>query len=124
MNTHYRDARKIDPTQGALLGDGTVNDGDRVEIGPPHLAFQEWAAAGLALPDLAAMRAYRWRRLTRHIVDRGYAGLLMFDPLNIRYATDSTNMQLWNTHNPFRAVLRVPQLHVGDLGLQKLALLV
>ncbi len=27
------------------------------------------------------------------------------DPLNIRYATDSTNMQLWNTHNPFRAVL-------------------
>jgi Xaa-Pro aminopeptidase len=38
-------------------------------------------------------------------VDRGYGGLLMFDPLNIRYATDSTNMQLWNTHNPFRAVL-------------------
>ena len=31
--------------------------------------------------------------------------MLMFDPLNIRYATDSTNMQLWNTHNPFRAVL-------------------
>jgi Xaa-Pro dipeptidase len=29
----------------------------------------------------------------------------MFDPLNIRYATDSTNMQLWNTHNPFRACL-------------------
>ena len=39
------------------------------------------------------------------MVDRGYGGLLMFDPLNIRYATDSTNMQLWNTHNPFRAVL-------------------
>ncbi len=33
------------------------------------------------------------------------AGLLVFDPLNIRYATDSTNMQLWNTHNPFRACL-------------------
>ena len=29
----------------------------------------------------------------------------MFDPRNIRYATDSTNMQLWNTHNPFRACL-------------------
>ena len=38
-------------------------------------------------------------------MQRGYGGLLMFDPLNIRYATDSTNMQLWNTHNPFRAVL-------------------
>ena len=35
----------------------------------------------------------------------GLRGLLIFDPLNIRYATDSTNMQLWNTHNPFRAVL-------------------
>jgi Xaa-Pro aminopeptidase len=51
------------------------------------------------------MREFRWNRLTQHIVDRGYAGLLVFDPLNIRYATDSTNMQLWNTHNPFRAVL-------------------
>jgi len=105
MNTHYRDTRKIDPTQGVVLGDGTPNDGDRIEIGPTHLAFQEWAAAGLKLPDLAAMREYRWTRLTQHIVDRRYAGLLMFDPLNIRYATDSTNMQLWNTHNPFRAVL-------------------
>ncbi|SLN59675.1 putative peptidase [Roseovarius litorisediminis] len=105
MNTHYRDTRKIDPTRGATLGDNTPNDADRIEIGPTQLAYSEWAAAGLQLPDLQAMRRFRWERLTRHIVDRGYAGLLMFDPLNIRYATDSTNMQLWNTHNPFRAVL-------------------
>lgn len=51
------------------------------------------------------MREYRWKRLTQHIVDRDVGGVLLFDPLNIRYATDSTNMQLWNTHNPFRAVL-------------------
>lgn len=105
MNTHYRDGRKIDPTKGAMLDDGTPNDADRIEIGPTQLAFDEWAAAGLTLPNLPAMRDFRWRRLTQHIVDRGYGGLLMFDPLNIRYATDSTNMQLWNTHNPFRAVL-------------------
>lgn len=105
MNQHYRDTRKIDPARGATLGDGSPNDMDRVEIGPTQLAFAEWANAGLELPDLAAMRAYRHARLTQHIVDRGYAGLLMTDPLNIRYATDSTNMQLWNTHNPFRAVL-------------------
>ncbi|MEZ5715903.1 MAG: dimethylsulfonioproprionate lyase DddP [Paracoccaceae bacterium] len=102
---HYRDIRKIDPTRGATLGDGSPNDADRVEIGPTLLAFSEWEAAGLELPNLEAMRDFRWRRLTRAIVDRGYGGLLMFDPLNIRYATDSTNMQLWNTHNPFRAVL-------------------
>ena len=105
MNTHFRDTRKIDPTKGAVIGDNTPNDANRVEIGPTRLAFAEWDAAGLQLPDLQAMRRFRWERLTRFIQDRGYAGLLVFDPLNIRYATDSTNMQLWNTHNPFRALL-------------------
>ncbi|SHH78195.1 dimethylsulfonioproprionate lyase DddP [Marivita hallyeonensis] len=105
MNTHFRDTRKIDPNRGAVTGDNTPNDQDRIEIGPTQLAYAEWAAAGLDLPDLQEMRRYRWSRLTQHIVDRGYGGLLLFDPLNIRYATDSTNMQLWNTHNPFRAVL-------------------
>ncbi len=97
--------RKIDPSRGDRLGDGTVNDSDRVEIGPTLLALREWEEAGLQLPDLKRMREYRWRRLTAHIVSRDYGGLLVFDPLNIRYATDTTNMQLWNTHNPFRAVL-------------------
>lgn len=105
MADHYRDRRKIDPNRGDRLGDGTPNDNDRVEIGPTQLAFREWEAAGLILPNLERMREHRWKRLTQHVVDRGYGGLLMFDPLNIRYATDSTNMQLWNTHNPFRAVL-------------------
>ncbi|WP_137701969.1 dimethylsulfonioproprionate lyase DddP [Marimonas lutisalis] len=105
MLQHYRDIRKIDPTRGDRLGDNTPNDMDRIEIGPTQLAYSEWAAAGLELPNLQAMRDFRWKRLTQAIVDRGYGGLLMFDPLNIRYATDSTNMQLWNTHNPFRAVL-------------------
>jgi Xaa-Pro aminopeptidase len=105
MDHPYRDSRKIDPSRGATLGDGSPNDRDRIEIGPTQLAFAEWAAAGLALPDLAAMRDHRWKRLTRAVQDRSYGGLLMFDPLNIRYATDSSNMQLWNTHNPFRAVL-------------------
>ncbi len=105
MNQPYRDIRKIDPSRGATLGDGTPNDLNRIEIGPTQLAFREWEDAGLTLPNLERMRKFRWQRLTQHIVDRGYAGLLMFDPLNIRYATDSTNMQLWNTHNPFRATL-------------------
>ena len=105
MTSHYSDMRKIDPAKGNVLGDNTPNDMNRVEIGPTKLAFEEWEKAGLILPDLQKMRKYRWERLTQHIVDRDYGGLLMFDPLNIRYATDSTNMQLWNTHNPFRAVL-------------------
>ncbi|MGC1503539.1 MAG: dimethylsulfonioproprionate lyase DddP [Sulfitobacter sp.] len=105
MNQHYSDSRKIDPDKGSQLADGSPNDANRIEIGPTLLAHREWEAAGLILPNLEKMRRFRWERLTRHVTDRGYGGLLMFDPLNIRYATDSTNMQLWNTHNPFRAVL-------------------
>ena len=105
MNTHYRDSRKIDPTRGDTLGDGTPNDQNRVEIGPTQLAYAEWAAAGLQLPNLPAMRAFRHKRLVDALNTRNWGGILMFDPLNIRYATDSTNMQLWNTHNPFRALL-------------------
>lgn len=104
-NIRYRDQRKIDPSLGATLADGSPNDSNRIEIGPTRLAFNEWSEAGLTPPNLQAMRTFRWKRLTQHINDRDYAGLLVFDPLNIRYATDSTNMQLWNTHNPFRAVL-------------------
>ena len=101
MREPYAARRKIDPSRGARLGDGSPNDNDRVEIGPTQLHLAEWQAAGLALPDLAAMRDFRWRRLTQAIIARDYGGILMFDPLNIRYATDTTNMQLWNSHNPF-----------------------
>ncbi len=112
MNRHFSETRKIDPSRGAVLGDGTPNDADRIEIGPTQLAFREWEQAGLDLPNLAEMRRYRWARLTEHIASRDYGALLMFDPLNIRYATDSTNMQLWNTHNPFRAVLLCADGHM------------
>ena len=105
MKNHFSERRKIDPSQGSYLEDNTPNDMDRIEIGPTRLAFKEWKSAGLQLPDLQKMRRYRWKRLTKFISDRDYGGILLFDPLNIRYATDSTNMQLWNTHNPFRAVL-------------------
>ncbi|MEM8870546.1 MAG: dimethylsulfonioproprionate lyase DddP [Pseudomonadota bacterium] len=106
MNRFVRDYRKIDPARvPRTRPDGTPEDDDRIEIGPTPLAFAEWAAAGIAPPNLAAMRSYRLERLTQHIQLRDYAGVLMFDPLNIRYATDTTNMQLWNSHNPFRACL-------------------
>ncbi len=112
MDPYAQTRRKIDPARGDRLGDGSPNDNDRVEIGPTQLAFREWQAAGLDLPDLARMREYRWRRLTEALVARDVGGLLMFDPLNIRYATDTTNMQLWNSHNPFRACLLCADGHM------------
>jgi Xaa-Pro aminopeptidase len=98
--------RKIDPyhkPEYALKADGSPDDNDRVEIGPTALAFSEWEALGLEVPQLDRMREFRLQRLVDQLQQRDYGGLLLLDPLNIRYATDSTNMQLWITHNPARA---------------------
>ncbi len=99
-------ARKIDPyrrPECALKPDGTPDDNDRVEIGPTALAFEEWAELGLECPQLDAMREFRLQRLVAELQRQDLGGIVLFDPLNIRYATDTTNMQLWITHNPARA---------------------
>ena len=103
MRPHYAETRKIAPM--GTRPDGTPDDNDRVEIGPTALAFDEWAALDLPMPNLARMRSYRLDRIVQVMAKRDVGGVLVTDPLNIRYATDSTNMQLWNAHNPFRACL-------------------
>jgi len=109
----YADTRKIDPSRAmALRPDNTPDDNDRAEIGPTPLAYREWAEAGIQCPDLPRLRQFRYDRLLAGIRARDYAGLLMFDPLNIRYATDSTNMQVWNAHNPYRACLLLADGHM------------
>ncbi|WP_027593644.1 dimethylsulfonioproprionate lyase DddP [Pseudomonas sp. LAIL14HWK12:I7] len=108
-------SRRIDPSRqraAALRADGSVDDNDRSEIGPTPLAFAEWAALGLQVPQLATMREYRLQRICEQLVARDLGGILLFDPLNIRYATDSTNMQLWTTHNPARACFVAASGHV------------
>ena len=92
--------RKIDPSRKP---DGTPVDNDRVEIGPTDLAFREWAELGLEIPHLDTIREFRLQRLVQELQRNDYGGLLLYDPLNIRYATDTSNMQLWITHNPARA---------------------
>ncbi|GLO58314.1 peptidase M24 [Pseudomonas putida] len=108
-------SRRIDPSRqraAALRADGSVDDNDRSEIGPTPLAFAEWAALGLQVPQLTTMREYRLQRICEQLVARDLGGILLFDPLNIRYATDSTNMQLWTTHNPARACFVAASGHV------------
>ena len=108
-------ARRIDPSRqraAALKADGSVDDNDRTEIGPTPLAFAEWAALGLQAPHLPSMREYRLQRIREQLVARDLGGILLFDPLNIRYATDTTNMQLWTTHNPARACFVAASGHV------------
>jgi hypothetical protein len=106
---HVAHQPKIRP---GLRPDRTPDDDDRVEIGPTPLAFREWAAAGLECPDLPALRRFRLERLVREINRRDLAGVLLFDPLSVRYATDTSNMQVWCTHNPCRACLVTADGHM------------
>ncbi|MCP3686875.1 MAG: aminopeptidase P family protein [Gammaproteobacteria bacterium] len=97
---------KVDPgRRPARRPDNTPDDDNRIEIGPTPLAYTEWQAAGLQCPDLPAMRQYRLDRIVAGLIERKLDAVLLFDPLSIRYATDTTNMQLWNAHNPFRACM-------------------
>ena len=54
--------------------------------------------------DMDAVRAYRLARVRAELVKRNIPGALLTDPLNVRYATDSTNMQVWLLHNAARYV--------------------
>ena len=101
--THYSQQRKIDPSRHKP--DGSPLDNDRTEIGPTSRAFARWQEQGLEIPNLETMRRYRYQRVVDEINRRNIGGVLMFDPLNIRYASDSSNMHLWITHNAARACL-------------------
>ena len=72
------------------------------DLGPGALALGEWQALGLELPDACAMRASRLARMRAQLAARDYAGIVVTDPINVRYATDSTNFQVWCLHNPVR----------------------
>ncbi len=71
-------------------------------IGYGELAESEWEARALEAPDMDAARRHRLMRIHSQLTARDLAGVLLYDPLNVRYATDSTGMQLWCTHNAVR----------------------
>lgn len=52
--------------------------------------------------DLDAVRRYWLGRVREALAARDLAGIVLCDPLNIRYAVDATNMQIWCTHNEVR----------------------
>ncbi len=46
-----------------------------------------------------AIRSYRLSRVRDQLARRDLAGIVVFDPVNLRYATGSRNMQVWTMHN-------------------------
>ena len=52
--------------------------------------------------DMAALRAYRLGRVREQLKARDIAAAVLFDPVNIRYATATRNMAVWTLHNAAR----------------------
>jgi len=50
-------------------------------------------------------RAYRLARYRAVMDQHDVAGMLLYDPVNIRYAFDCSNMSVWTSHNPLRYAL-------------------
>jgi len=55
-----------------------------------------------AQPNMQRLRGYRMGRLQAELKRLGYPGVVLFDPINIRYATGSRNMSVWTLHNAAR----------------------
>lgn len=56
--------------------------------------------------DMAAVRRYRQARVRAEMAKRGIAALILSDPVNIRYATGTRNMQVFSSRNaPSRYLL-------------------
>ena len=54
--------------------------------------------------DRVALRAYRRSRMREALVAHDLAAIVLFNPVNIRYACDARNMQVYGLHNPCRYV--------------------
>ena len=52
--------------------------------------------------DLLAMRRFRLARVRAQMKALEIPALVLFDPLNIRYASGTSNMQVWTQHSPDR----------------------
>ncbi len=52
--------------------------------------------------DMARLRRYRLGRVRAQLSARDYAGCVLFDPINIRYAVGARNMTVWTMHNAAR----------------------
>ena len=54
---------------------------------------------------VSKVRAYRHDRIRQKLAEHDCAAILLCDPLNIRYATDCSDMQVWTMHNASRYAL-------------------
>jgi len=49
--------------------------------------------------DFDRLRSYRLDRVKKELAKRDIGACILFDPVNVRYALDTTNMSIYNMHN-------------------------
>lgn len=75
-------------------------------------------APSMATPNSKAailrdVRAYRLARVKAQLLKQNIPAILLYDPVNIRYATDTSNMQVWCGRNPARYVMVFANGHIA-----------
>ena len=72
-------------------------------VSPPiHRVSVPEAGDTPGLPDMPRLRQARLAKVRAELARRDLAGALLYDPVNIRYATGSRNMAVWTLHNAVR----------------------
>jgi len=71
----------------------------------PVLAASRTTEPGGKEPVLREVKAYRLARVQEQLRKHHCPAILLYDPVNIRYATDTSNMQVWAGRNPARYVM-------------------
>ena len=66
----------------------------------------------------SGIQAYRLRRICQRLEAADCAAIVLFDPVNIRYATGTRNMQVWTMHNICRytVVFACGEMVLFELG--------
>jgi Xaa-Pro dipeptidase len=69
-----------------------------------HLVERGGCLSGADAIDVHRLRHSRLERVRAELRQRDYAGVVFADAINLRYATDARNMQVWTLRNPARYV--------------------
>lgn len=77
-----------------------TNSGSGVDLGAVKRKL-----AALPSVDEKKLSLDRLNRLQEELQKRDIGGMVLYDPINIRYATDCRNMQIWTMHNSARYCL-------------------
>lgn len=85
-----------------MVSDSTERAAQHIDADLLNLDPVRESLAALPQVDLPRMRMDRLERLQTELQARDLGGILLYDPVNIRYATDCRNMQIWTMHNSAR----------------------